>query len=249
MNRNGNLMVCSLLAAIIVVFTTLSPSNAAPTAKSPIAHTVVVNQIQPQVFTVRYVCFVTQPNKAGVLRGEVTLGPGLKVPTALMDLQGGSRRSMDTTPEGFVNKLRTAQPDHTFQVLLSGTVTCINGSDEPAVISGGPSSNNPLQCSLSDSIFLTQNSPVMLTLHHTGRMAYTIGPNRGGPGWTDTHTDNIVIGRTYSQGIDCRSDGRYFVYTLCVLPGNLDQTASAWSKAVKAIASHKSATHSKTAIR
>lgn len=247
MNRNSNLLVCSLMAAVTLVFTT--PSNATPTPKAPAARTAVVNQIQPQVFTVRYVCFVEQPNKNGVLRGEVTLGPGLKVPTALMDLQGGSRRSMDTTPEGFVNKLRTAQPDHTFQVLLSGIVTCINGSDEPAVISDGPSSNNPLQCSLSDSIFLTQNSPVMLTLHHTGRMAYTIGPNRGGPGWTDTHTDNIVIGRTYSQGIDARSDGRCFVYAFCILPGSLDQTASAWSKAVKAIASHKAAAHSKTAIR
>ncbi len=248
MNRN-NLLVCSLTATLIMVLDTSPPSKATPIVKAPAARTAVVNQIQPQVFTVRYVCFVAQPNKTGTLRGEVTLGPGLKVPAALMDLQNGSRNNMDTTPEGFVNKLRTAQPDHHFQVLLCGSFTCVNGSPDAASINVDPQLNDAFQCTLSEKMFLVQNSPVMLTLHHTGRVRYTEGRNRGGIGWTDAHTDNIVIGRTYSQGIDQTSGGRCFVYAFCVFPGRLDQTASAWSNAVKMLASHKATAHSKTAMR
>lgn len=249
MNRDSNLLVCSLIAAIIVVFVASSPSHAAPIVTAVEAHTAVVKQIQPQVFTVRYVCFVAQPNKPGTPRGEVALGPGLKVPIALLDLQNGSRNSMDTTPVGFVQKLRMAQPDHDLQVLLCGSFLCVSGSQDAVSINAGPQMDDAYQCTGNESMFLEQNSPVMLTLHHTGRVRYTDGKNRGGFGWVDAHTDNIVIGRTYSQGIDCPSDGRCFVYAFCVLPGNLDQTASAWSKAVKAIATRKATTHRETAAR
>lgn len=247
MNRPIRSTVCSFIAATTLVFTLSPPSDAAPLAK-PI-RSAVAGSSQPQVFTVRYVCFVAQPKKTKQVSHEEALARELKVPFALLDLQEGSRHSMDTTPEGFVNGLRTAQTDHAFQVLLSGTVTCANGSEEPAVISDGPNPNDPLRFSLSDSIFLTRNSPVMLTLHHTGKTMHIEGAGIGSEAWRDAHTDKIVIGRTYSQGVINLLDGRRMVYAFCVLPGNLDQTASAWSNAVKVLASHKTTAHSKTAAR
>lgn len=247
MHRHIHSVACSLAAATLLTFTMPLSSGAAPVVKS--AHTTIVNQLQPQYFTVRYVCFVMQPKKTSIVSREEALARELKAPAALLDLEDGSDRRMSTTPEGFLNGLRAAQTDHNFQLLLSGTVTCINGDNEPAVISDGPNLNDPLKLSVSDSIFLEQNSPVMVTLRHTGKTVHLEGADVATESWHNAHTDKIVIGRTYSQGWTNFLDGRRLVYTFCILPGRPDQTASAWSKAVKALAAQQPKVRTKTAAR
>jgi hypothetical protein len=245
MNRSINLVMCSVVAATLLAGTTFLPSSAAPKATPVSAPLAAASQAQPQVFTVRYVCFVAK--KADAITAGNTPAKATDIPPIMDDLQHGSKHSMATTPEAFLNELRAAQTDQKFQVLLCGSFLCINGS-QAAGINAGPQMDDAYQCTLNESMFLEQNSPVMLTLHHTGAVAYTENSGRDVTDWNNMHTDNIVIGRTYSQGINQTPDGRCFVYAFCVLPGNLDQTASAWSKAVKAIAARMAA-HSKTAVR
>lgn len=247
MNRYINPVTRSVVAASLLAGATLIPSNAAPKATPMSARLAAASQAQPQVFTVRYVCFVAK--KVGAVTPGDAPAKATDIPPIMDDLQHGSKHNMVTTPEGFLSELRAAQTDYKFQVLSCGSFSCVNGSQVAAGINAGPQMDDAYQCTLNESMFLEQNSPVMLTLHHTGSVAYTDGPSRGGPGWVDAQTNNIVMGRTYSQGIDQASDGRCFVYAFCVLPGRLDQTASAWSKAVKAIASHKATTHHETAAR
>ncbi len=245
-NRNS-FMLCSVVAAILLAGTIYSPSNAAPKTTSVATRPAATGQAQPQVFTVRYVCFVAK--KAEVVTPGNVPAKGPRIPPIMDDLQHGSKHGMVTTPEGFLSELRAAQTDYKFQVLLCGSFPCVNGSHEAASINAGPQMNDAYQCTLSENMFLEQNSPVMLTLHQTGEVAYTENSGRDATAWNNMHTDNIVIGRTYSQGINQTPDGRCFVYAFCVLPGRLDQTASAWSSAVKAITARKAATPGKTATR
>lgn len=242
-----NSTLCSVVAVTLLAGTTFIASNAAPKTTPASTRLTAVAQSQPQVFTVRYVCFVAK--KVDAVAPEGVPARAIRIPPIMDDLQHGSKHGMVTTPEGFLNDLRAAQTDHKFQVLLCGSFPCVNGSQGAASISAGPQMDDVYQCTLNESMFLEQNSPVMLTLHHTGTVAYTENSGRNETEWNNMHTDNIVIGRTYSQGINQTPDGRCFVYAFCILPGNLDQTASAWSKAVKAVAARKAAAPGKTAAR
>lgn len=244
MNRTVNFALFSTALLLSALAASL-PGQAAPKGKSPVARATQSAQSQPQVFTVRYVVFVATPKKA--MTPEEVKATSIDLPPVFDELQHGSAAAvMNTTPEGFLNKARRAQTDYKFQRLLSGSVTVVNGSEEPAAINDTASdSNDPFQTALNESIFLEWNSPITLTLHHTGNVAYTVGnstrSSRGGPGWDNMHTDKIALGHVYSQGIDARADGRYFVYTFCVLPGKLDQTASSWSKSKQAVVANKNA--------
>lgn len=232
MNRNMNFSLFSTALLLSALAASL-PCQAAP-KNNPAPRAAARTQAQPQVFTVRYVVFVATPKKA--MTPEEVKATSIDLPPVFDELQHGSAAAvMNTTPEGFLNKARRAQTDYKFQRLLSGSVTIVNGSEEPAAINDTASdSNDPFQTALNESIFLEWNSPTTLTLHHTGNVAYTIGNftrnSRGGPGWDNTHTDKIVLGRTYSQGVDNQPDGRKIIYAFCFLPGKLDQTASAWNK-------------------
>jgi len=226
MNRKPLVAISGIAAALI--FASLPSGQAAPSGKkASVRAQAAPVPTQYPVFTVRYVCFVAEPkvklSRAEAWRRQVILPP------VLDDLQNGSALAMDTTPEGFTNKLRGTQNDHKFQVILAGSFVCLNGSREAATVSDGPSPD-AYQATLTESMFLKQNSPTSLTLYHTGQVAYSDGNFRGGPAWDNMHTDHIVLGRAYSQGVANLADGRRFVYAFCVLPGRLDQTASAWNK-------------------
>ncbi len=239
MNRPNNSRMGSLIAVAALAGMSSMPSHAAPGDKAAPLRPAATGQAQPQVFTVRYVCFVAK--KAEVVTPGSVPAKAPRIPPIMDDLQHGSKHGMVTTPEGFLSELRAAQTDYKFQVLLCGSFPCVNGSHEAAGINAGPQMNDAYQCTLSENMFLEQNSPVMLTLHQTGEVAYTENSGRDATAWNNMHTDNIVIGRTYSQGINQTPDGRCFVYAFCVLPGRLDQTASAWSKAVRANRTAKTA--------
>lgn len=251
MKRSFLLSATILSVMAVLSWAAFASANASRGHKAASLRQANASQTSSEVFTIRYVCFVATPKKAEALPLSAALAREASPPPVLMDLQNGSRRSMNTTPESFLNQLRVSQGDHNFQLLLAGTVPCVNDSDVPAVIKDGPNPSDPLQATLNDHIFVSRNSPAMLTQHQTGKIVYTDAAQGavGGPKWNDVHADNIVIGRTYSQGIINLLDGRRLVYAYCILPGRLDQTASAWSKAVKEIASHRAAEHRKTATR
>jgi len=249
MNRSINLVMCSIVAATLLTGTIFLPSSAAPKATPVSAPLAAASQAQPQVFTIRYVCFVAQPKVAETLTPAEALARAAKLPPILIEMQHGSRRSMDLTPDSFLSDLEIAQADHNFHLLLCGSAVCTNDNPAATVLGAGPYPGDPLQAGLSEHITLSRNSPVMVTIHHTGKFTYTNVAGIHSQGWIGAHADNVVIGRTYSQGVNDEMDGSRFVYAMCILPGNLDKTASAWSKAVKAIASHKAAAHSRTAVR
>lgn len=237
----GNAVTVALLAVAVCV-----PGNAAPKATPIPARPPAAIQTQPQVFTVRYVCFVTKPIKAfDIARdGQATAAD---LPPIMDDLQHGSKHGMVTSPEGFLSDLKATAGDQNFQLLLCGSFPCVNGSHKAASVNVGPQMNDTYQCTLNESMFVEQNSPTMLTLHQTGQLAYAAATSgRDATGWNDVHTDQIVIGRTYSQGIDQGPDGRCIVYAFCILPGRLDQTASVWSSAVKAITIREATARSKS---
>lgn len=224
MNRNPLALVGGLAAAL--VFSTLLPSRAAPAAYQPSPN-------QAKVFTIRYVVFVATPKQA--MTKEEVKDYSINLPPVFDELQHGSATAtMDSTPEDFANTLLGEQPDYKFHILLSGSVLCANGSKVPVIINAGPVPGDPFKTTLKDSITLAWNSPTTLTMRHTGQVNYTIvngtSASRGGPGYDNTWTDKMLLGHTYSQGIDNLSDGRKFAYTLCILPGNLDQgqASSAW---------------------
>lgn len=179
------------------------------------------------VFTVRYVCLVVTP--------KVTPSPeegraSLKDEPAILDeMQHGSTRAMTSTPSAYLHNLRAVQPDYSLQVLLAGSTRCV--LDDPQAASIHDASDwSTYHTVLTENIFLSRNSLTNLTIHHTGQVAYSTSPtDRGGPGWLDMHTDKIVIGRVYTQGIDNQPDGRRITYAFCILPGDLDQMASAWN--------------------
>lgn len=218
-----------LLAATVLGFT-ISPSQAAPRGKTAARPAVASVPNAYPVFTVRYVCFVAEPNQK-FSPEEATRRAFIPLPL-FQGLQNGSPLAMDTTPEGFANKLRSVQRDHGFQVLLAGSVICLNGSREPTVINDGPSPD-AYQLTLKESLFLKQNSPSQVTIRHTGKVDHFNNPwdgaDKGGFGWDNMHTDNIVLGRVYSQGIEYLLDGRRVIYAFSVIPAKLDQTASAWT--------------------
>lgn len=249
MTHRSTFVVCGFAAATILASATLSMGGEAKRGKAALLRPAFAPVTSPEVFTVRYVCFVAKPHKSEVLTTEEALKREADLPAILDELQNGSKISMETTPEAFLGGLRGAQADHGFRLLLSGTATCIGGSDQPAVLNDGPDPMDPLRISLHDRITVSRNSPVMVTIHQTGKFSHRIPEGQDTEGWTDMHADNIVIGRTYSQGINNDMDGSRFVYTFCILPGRLDQTASAWSRAVKVFAAHKAIAHTKTATR
>jgi len=247
MKRHSQLL-CRLVAATVLAFATFTASAAAPTDTATPPQPTAASPVQPEVFTIRYVCFVAQPKVAETLTPAEALAREAKLPPIFGEMQHGSRRSMSLTPNSFLSDLGAVQSDHNFHLLLCGSAVCTNDNEAPAVLGAGPYPSDPLQAGLSDHVTLSRNSPVMVTIHQTGRFTYTTAVGINSESWTDMHADNIVIGRTYSQGINNEMDGSRFVYAFCILPGNLDQSASAWSKAVKEIAA-RMAGHSKTATR
>lgn len=227
MNRTVNFALFSTALLLSALAASL-PCQAAP-KNNPAPRAAARTQAQPQVFTVRYVVFVATPKKA--MTPEEVKASAVDTPPVFDELQNGSAAAvMNTTPEGFLNKMRGAQSDYKFERLLSGSVTVLNGSEEPAVIKDGLNPSDPYQTVLNEKFLLEWNSPTTLTTHQTGKFVYTDGNARGGPGWNSVHTDKAMLGRTYSMGIDNLADGRRMVYAYCVLPGKLDQTASAWNK-------------------
>lgn len=229
MNRKRPIFVSAVAAALTLA--SLLSGQAAPsgtTAPVPPAAAAVPNAYP--VFTVRYVCFVAEPHQK--LSPEEATRRAFIPLSLFQGLQNGSPLAMDTTPERFADKLRVAQRDHAFRVLLAGSVVCVNGGRLPATIEDGPSPD-AYQFTLKESIFLTQNSPNRVTIYHTGEYNHLNNPwdgaGRGGLGWDNAHTDSIVLGRSYSMGIEYLLDGRRVIYAFSILPGNLNQTASAWS--------------------
>lgn len=249
MKSQNDSLLRSLTAATVLALVTFTAGAAAPTTTAAPLHPTAASSVQPEVFTIRYVCFVAQLKVTGMLTPAKALAREAKLPPIFEEMQHGSSHSMGMTPGSFLSDLGAVQSDHKFHLLLCGSAICINDDPEVAVLHAGPYQGDSLQTSLTDHITLSRNSPVMATIHQTGKFTYTTAAGINSEGWTDMHADNIVIGRTYSQGINNEMDGSRLVYAFCILPGNLDQTASAWSKAVKAIASHKAATHGKTAAR
>lgn len=249
MRHYGRSLIRSLAAATFLALATSMGSADAQTTTATPKQPAATSAVQPEVFTIRYVCFVARPKIAETLTPTAALARAGKLPPVFLDLQHGSDHSMGMTPKGFLSDLGADLSDHDFHLLLCGSAVCINDNEIPAVLGAGPYPSDPLQASLSNHITLSRNSPVMVTIHQTGKFAYRIPVGVHTEGWTDMHADNIVIGRTYSQGINDEMDGSRYVYAFCILPGNLDQTASAWSKAVKAIAAHEAASHNKTAGR
>lgn len=242
-------LICSFTAATILAVASFTTPVATLADTAAPLQPAAASSTQPEVFTIRYVCFMAQPKTAESLAPDQALAREANLPPVFHELQHGSKHSMGTTPDKFLTDLTAVQPDHNFHLLLCGSALCENGSQEVTIINAGPYASDPLQSNLSDHIIVTRNSPVMVTIHHTGNFSYVDDMGRYTESWADMHTDNIVIGRTYSQGINNKMDGSRLVYTFCVLPGNVDQVASAWSKAVKTIVAQKKIKTAKTAAR
>lgn len=240
MNRTVNFALFSTALLLSALAASL-PCQAAP-KNNPAPRAAARTQAQPQVFTVRYVVFVATPKKA--MTPEEVKASAVDLPPVFDELQNGSAAAvMNTTPEGFLNKMRGAQSDYKFERLLSGSVTVLNGSEEPAVIKDGLNPSDPYQTVLNEKFLLEWNSPTTLTTHQTGEISHStpFSTGRNAMGWNDMHTDKAVMGHSYSMGIQALLNSKYLVYTYCILPGKLDQTASSWSKSKQAAVANKNA--------
>lgn len=215
--------------ALAAVLAQIAPprASAAPGDPAPATPTVVRVSSRPSVFTLRYVAFVARPKTKDVAARYKNFPPVLA-----HNLSEDSRYSMTTTPEGFARLLQTAQPDHDFKIGLEGSIVLYNSDSTPAQIIDGPNLSDPYGLTLVDSITISQNSDTTLDFVSKGTFSdHRLGSGEwaGTTGW-DGENKEMMIGRTYQWGVTRRSDGTCVTWALCILPGRLDQVASAWKR-------------------
>lgn len=177
-------------------------------------------------FTVRYVLFLAEPQQFDY---NEFVRSGRKLPKVFQQLQNGSNHSMAPTPEGFLDKLRSAEAGYNFRLILSGSAVCRSGSG--AIIEAGPHASDSFGATLSDNILLVQNSPATVSMRHNGAFAFTLPDStaRHVISWNSGVLPKAVLGCSYSQGVLTLPDGRRLIYAFSILKGDVDNISSLWN--------------------
>lgn len=216
--------VLALSGCIAALFCTAMPYALAAPKTS--ARLIAANSRSPQVFTLRYVAFVAQPRTKSVAAQYKRFPPVLD-----NGLNNDSRYAMTTTPNGFLQVLQANQPDHEFRVVLAGSVI-LTSNDTPVQISDGPNPADPYRLTLNDVITVRPNDDGTLDFKAEGKLSYLplrLGDMGGAWTWKGEN-DALMVGRTYLWGVDKKPNGTCITWAFCILPGQLDQVASAWKR-------------------
>lgn len=224
MKRKTTLTVCGciLSGCIATVLTQNSspPASAAPAPRPLLA----AAASRPRFFTIRYMAFVVRPKTAEDTARYETFPPVLDRNWNL-----NSRYVMNTTPENFSRVLRADQPDCDFIVSFVGSD--VLHSDTTTQITGGPNPSDPHGLAVIDDITISQNSDGSLDFVSKGGLFFRpirLPEMRGKMGWNGENKE-LMVGRTYKWGAQKEDDGTFITWAFCILPGRLDQVASAWN--------------------
>lgn len=210
-------------AAAVLALAASPRASAAPTPAPPPVSVRVPSR--PPVFTLRYVAFVARPKTKEVAARYKSFPPVLA-----HNLSDTNRYAMTTTPEDFARLLQADQPDHDFKFTLAGSVVLYNSKDVQNHVADGPNPSDPYAMTIVDNITINQNSDTTLDFVSKGTFFYRLpgaGTSGAKSGW-DGENKEMMIGRTYQWGADRYPDGTCVTWAFCILPGNLDQVASAW---------------------
>lgn len=209
----------------------LPPVSAAPKAHARL--TADSTPGNPQVYTLRYVGFIAHP-KTGAVAAQYHKG---SPPVLASNLFGVPRYGMTTTPEGFLGVLRADQPDYVFTRAFAGSITLPNANGTPVHLSDGPNPADPYGLTLTDAITVSPNADGTLDFKSEGKASYTglIPPTDGPEAMLWKGENNaMMLGRTYLWGASSEPDGTVVTWAFCILPGQVDQVASAWKRSSRA---------------
>ena len=220
------LVVGGCVAAVLAQIA--SPhASAAPGSPTPHSRTIAAGGfIGPPAFTLRYVAFVAMPKTKDVAARYKGFPPILA-----QSLAEHSRYAMTTTPVGFARVLQAEQPDHDFNIYLAGSAILYDSETTRTHIADGPNPSDPYGLTLVDNNTVSQNSDTTLDFVSEGKLSFhalrSSGDLGGESGWNGENKE-LVIGRTYLWGASKKPDGTCITWAFCILPGRLDQVASAW---------------------